>query len=419
MQPGLHRRRDSAHRTERPREPAPRPVARAVIAKRSALSPWARIGLLAVVFSSGIILAASQLGPVWSKLLFERETERQLAALEELTNAEIPARLAAWLEGHDAGLQRTVRSMASARPGVSHAAEQALLGETDRWRSLPRGSVTPRMLIMARELAAVADRLPASRRPFVRRLVERFADAPLDDQVAARELTTACDRILAKLPPPAPEELLLAQEESRAAERAKDERVARRLEDVAAPSPLEQPGLPALERDPSEIIPLDNLPPPEAGEEGTAPKTNPEKKIPKRFFAPNARELPALPVIAPENAPLLPPANDSAKKSVSQWVGELADLEVMRLLHHGDYGVRYTAERELDRRGYLSEHLPLARQLVHPDSRERRQLAERLPRLTNIDPGPWLRQLAEDEDADVRRTAAGILQASRPGRESR
>ena len=47
------------------------------------------------------------------------------------------------------------------------------------------------------------------------------------------------------------------------------------------------------------------------------------------------------------------------------------------------------------------------------------KLAEQLPRLTNVDPRPWLLQLAEDEDPSVRRTAAGILQAARPGREQR
>ena len=107
------------------------------------------------------------------------------------------------------------------------------------------------------------------------------------------------------------------------------------------------------------------------------------------------------------------------KKSVPEWVAELADLEVMRLLHHGDYGVRYTPERELDRRGYAREHLAIAKQLVHPDPRERQQLAEQLPRMTDIDPRPWLLQLSEDDDARVRRTAEGILQASKPGREAR
>jgi hypothetical protein len=133
---------------------------------------------------------------------------------------------------------------------------------------------------------------------------------------------------------------------------------------------------------------------------------------------PRAKELPiAESPQFEENLQRLEPPREP--KSVTEWVRELADMEVMRLLHHADYGVRFTAEKDLGRRGYTRDHLPLAKQLVHPDPRERRKLAEQLPRLANIDPRPWLLQLAEDDDLDVRRTAAGILQAARPGPDSR
>jgi len=280
-----------------------------------------------------------------------------------------------------------------------------LLRESDSWRIRPPAEAAERIVTIAQSLAKIATKLPAERRPGVRRLVERFAVWPIADVVAARELTAACDAILARLPPASEDELQLAERE------LSEQRIARSIEPVA---PLEEAPLPeALPPiiDPSELQPPANLPPPEP--EGPPPA--PTKPVPKRFFAPRANELPPLAHSNPET--LQPP--EPPQKNLPDWMRMLADLEVMRLLHHSDYGVRHTAEKELDHRGYAAEHLPLARQLVHPDPRERRKLAEQLPRLTNVDPRPWLLQLAEDEDQDVRRTAAGILQAARPSREQR
>jgi hypothetical protein len=259
---------------------------------------------------------------------------------------------------------------------------------------------------IAQSLAQVAKNLPAARRPGVRRLVERFATWPIDDAIAARELTSACEAILARLPPVSDEELQIAERELSEYRLARAEPLAP-VPEVILPAPL-PPNI-----NPSELQPPANLPPPEP--EGPPPA--PAKPAPKRFFAPRAGELPPLAESNPEIAE--PAVIDPPRKNLSDWMQQLADLEVMRMLHHSDYGVRFTAEKELERRGYAAEHLPLARQLVHPDPRERRKLAEQLPRLTNVDPRPWLLQLAEDEDQEVRRTAAGILQAARPGREQR
>jgi hypothetical protein len=369
--------------------------------------------LLAAALSTAMILVATQLAPVWSSLLQQRQAAHEMASLEALETFRLSAKFDEWLARGERGLAWTVRALVSSRPGVSYAAEQALLGEVDSWRSKSRGEVLPRMVAIAHELARVADHLPASRRPLVRRLVQRFAETQSGDARVDGELLAACDRILAQLPPASPEELLLAERERAASEQA---RIAKSLE--AAPAANEPIASPPLEPNELDVMPPEDLPPGDVDEDGNKLKS-PTKKVPKRFFAPRAQELPSTPVNVPENAPLLLPPDQTAKKTVVEWIAELGDLEVMRLLHHGDYGVRYTAERELDRRGYAREHLIIAKQLVHPDPRERRQLAEQLPRMTDIDPRPWLLQLSEDEDVSVRRTAEGILQASRPGRETR
>ncbi len=360
--------------------------------------------LLTILLSSVMVFSASRLGPVWSRLIRHQIAAREMAELETLENEAISAKFDAWLARGNEGLQWTVTALTNPRAGVSHYAEQALLRESDTWRIRGRSDAAARIVTIAQALARVAKNLPAARRPGVRQLVERFATWPIDDKIAARELTVACDAILARLPPATDEELQLAERE------LSEQRLARAIEPIA-PTPeviLPEPLPPIV--NPSELQPPANLPP--AEHEGPPAKA---KQVPKRFFAPRASELPPLAESIPaEAAPIEPP-----KKNLYDWIRTLADLEVMRMLHHGDYGVRYTAEKELERRGYAAEHLPLARQLVHPDPQERRKLAEKLPRLTNVDPRPWLRQLAEDEDQNVRRTAAGILQATKPGRDQR
>jgi hypothetical protein len=404
MSIGRQLRRDPPHRREPARGAKSAAPAKPVRSTTNATYPT-RIALLTILLASVMIFSASRLGPVWSQLLRERVAARELAELESLETYRLSAKFDDWLARGNEGLQWTVTALANPRAGISYAAEQALLRESDSWKLRPRSEAAERILPIAKSLIAVADRLPAARRPMIRRLVERFATWPIDDVAAARELTGACEAIIARLPPASAEELLLADNEA-----TTERRVARVLEPAPVPETLL---IPDLSPSPVNLQPPADLPP----EKNRKPPAG--KKVPKRFFAPRAQELPPI-AAAPEPEenpqPLTPPP---AQKNINEWVRELADLEVMRLLHHGDYGVRYTAEKDLDRRGYMREHLPLAKQLVHPDPRERRKLAEQLPRLANIDPRPWLLQLAEDDDLEVRRTAEGILQAARPGRESR
>lgn len=406
MAPAPQFRRDPPHRGGGLRGPrAAAPPQRPLNSQRNAWSlKW--LALFTILLSCAMVLTASLLGPVWSHRLQTRLAERELAELEALENQRLSGKFDEWLDRGHEGLQWTVGALINKRPGVSYFAEQALLRESDSWRIRPRIEAAERIVQIAQELSRVAPRLPAERRSGVRRLVERFAVWPIDDSAQARALTSACDAIIARLPPETTEELLLA-------EREREDRLLAALVRPTIPV-LEAPLPTIIDRDPSELLPPENLPAPES-EDPPAPPV--KKPVPKRFFAPRASEI--TPLVIGDPAEAIAPQPEPPQKNLPDWMRGLADLEVMRLLHHGDYGVRYTAEKELDRRGYAAEHLPLAKQLVHPDPRERRKLAEALPRLTNIDPRPWLLQLAEDTDQDVRRTAAGILQAARPGREQR
>ena len=54
----------------------------------------------------------------------------------------------------------------------------------------------------------------------------------------------------------------------------------------------------------------------------------------------------------------------------------------------------------------------IARSLTHPNPGIRRAMVEVLTQLPDINPQPWLLQLARDPDAEVRRTAITILASS-------
>jgi hypothetical protein len=89
----------------------------------------------------------------------------------------------------------------------------------------------------------------------------------------------------------------------------------------------------------------------------------------------------------------------------------LSTRQLIRRLHDTP-AVVLLAENELRRRGFDDETLKVARGLDDADPRVRQQLAESLPGMSSIDPAPWLWELAEDEDENVRRTARNILATS-------
>ena len=88
----------------------------------------------------------------------------------------------------------------------------------------------------------------------------------------------------------------------------------------------------------------------------------------------------------------------------------------MRQLHHVDPEVVSAVTSELSERGYTDFLLQLARQIYHPDPFVRRRVAETLPGMNQIDPLPWLKELAQDKSPQVREIARAILSTNRdPG----
>jgi hypothetical protein len=106
------------------------------------------------------------------------------------------------------------------------------------------------------------------------------------------------------------------------------------------------------------------------------------------------------------------PLRDAAAAQVDHAaLRALATRSLIRRLHDVPATAEY-AEDELRRRGFSDPTLQVARSLDDADPKVRQQLAESLPSMADIDPAPWLWELAEDEDENVRRTARNILATS-------
>ena len=84
-------------------------------------------------------------------------------------------------------------------------------------------------------------------------------------------------------------------------------------------------------------------------------------------------------------------------------------IDVMYRLHSDSPAAVERAKRELQRRGFSSLHLELARRLTHPANDVRRELVRALPGLQSVDATPWLLWLAQDGDREVRRQAISLL----------
>lgn len=107
--------------------------------------------------------------------------------------------------------------------------------------------------------------------------------------------------------------------------------------------------------------------------------------------------------------PATPPANSASDDAGAADPAMLDTRALMHLLTatSGDRSQR--AAEELRRRGFSEAELRLARQLVDPDPAVRLGLCSQLLGTEQIDPVPWLLELARDEEARVRLAALGLL----------
>ena len=369
---------------------------------RDAPASRARAWLVLLAIAAGALaFQLMQRSRTWTERSQAGELGRQLLAAEsELQAAAIAEQLG---ELDEAGIAPLVAALTSESLAVSDAAAAEIAQELGEWRSLPKKTSAPLAAELIRELAQQHEAIPLEHQWQVRQWAQVILLWPLrNSTVDAGALLDDCQAILElPLPPEVPLEPRLAQAEEPPPTLS-----------VEAPSdmPAEETLAPIV--DPSSLVPPATPPP-------TAPEMPPEPDEdtikapilePRGFLPPKARRIeddvhPKEPQPLPEgeSQPLPAEGGDDLRG--------LPDLEVMRELHSGAVAAQ-EAEGELARRGYKPPHLALAWRLTDPDPKVRRRLAEALPRITGVDPRPWLLRLSEDADDEVRTAARSILKTS-------
>ncbi|MFT5525763.1 MAG: hypothetical protein ACI9HK_003733 [Pirellulaceae bacterium] len=167
-----------------------------------------------------------------------------------------------------------------------------------------------------------------------------------------------------------------------------------------------------------------------------SPIYEPPQNIPPSTFSPRDDARPISPIlpqplpsadaepIDPINQSTSHSANDLADRYGSQSSANAAVANVTEQplsppvytrwfyqLNDKDTRSAQQARNQLAELGFNSQAIEVARRCFHPDATVRRDIANRLPRLS-LDLGPWLTILMDDNDVAVRRTVYGIISTS-------
>lgn len=305
------------------------------------------------------------------------------------------------------GIAVLAQALSDPRDDVFQTAVQAIDELLAEWRLTRPNDTAQSLHCLALALATEIDHLPHERRYVCRRWCDQIIAWPrMGKAHRIDELLAHCELVLRQSPVLTTVQVAASVDVNQTIDQNLSEWKPR----PALPSENE------IASDEPTVIELEPTPLESAGPSfDHRPVTRPEPSTaaippaePQRLVATNAQPIP--------NRDLN--LTRSPKKTTPPPVDEVAalrdksDIEVMRHLHNLDIQLAKAAEVELRRRGYRTVDIPLCRALVHSDPSVRRQLAEQLPTLASIDPRPWLLQLSEDPDSEVRRTAEGILRTT-------
>ncbi len=335
------------------------------------------------------------------------------------------------------GIRALVDALGSDREVVAAASRRVLWAELARWETLPVPTITENLAVLAESLAEHAkDFRPAARRDATELAGEVLRWWPQSGTARGIEVIDHCGHVL---------ELAAIDQvavDSIAASGTMSAAHKSQASSVALTGPGMGPGRPALETPdmssavsplPGGELPVDALPgsQPQVSMESSptadrrsgerhdsssrAGDSQPPLQTPQELYVPGR----VRPLSVSEPAP--PPAtsvlqivrseNDAANQ-VPAYDEELAKTEtdvLMRWLHAEDPSVASRAEAELRRRSFTDVHLELARRLFDPDPAVRIELARTLPKLTSVNPVPWLLWLSRDPRNEVRLAAISLM----------
>ena len=325
----------------------------------------------------------------------------------------------------DDGVAILVETLGSERESVAAAARTTLEDQMIRWQMLRSQQSSPKVAELARRLAQQVGQFGPAGRRFAADLATRILAWPVDRQaIDSTRLVADCEAVLrmsaAGSSPTIPSASGTTSVALKVDARQRPDTAGRRNSrpfDTRIPMidlSLDLPGgdLPV---EIASAAPVPTAPP---GEAKSIPSPRAESDVlPGRFAPPPPGQLKPVQTPPKEEEPIAT-ANHSGLGQFSEKTNlahlrweQLSDIDVMRHLNN-DSQIAAAAERELRRRGFQSIHLQLAAHLIDPDPAKRRELAESLPRIANVDARPWLLWLSGDEDPRVRLTAVTIMATS-------
>jgi hypothetical protein len=277
----------------------------------------------------------------------------------------------------------------------------------DRWQLLPARQSTPKVARLARTLADVGKIRNAAAVDARRDMTIRILLWPIDREVVnAAKLVSDCESVLRGTG-------AVAGRADPVQTAAVDQSVTSTLPLSVADSATSLVPAPLFPGGglPLEVVEIPDLPradavPPDYSLASDGAVTQPGQSLAARA----AISTGAL----PDPSSVSDPAEFSAPAPVPQHDPQtsfagLADRLVMERLQAEDPRIVQAATTELQRRGFQSRDVELARRLVDPDSQVRLELVDALPQVPGIDTRRWLLWLCRDRDPLVRKAAVTVV----------
>lgn len=336
--------------------------------------------IIATLVACSVVLLVVAVSPRWAAHAIAAELRQRIDAADESTAPSLVEQLGPL---NAAGLEHLIALLDDERRLVRQAARATISQRLEFWSRQETASSRQNVEQLAAVLASRGPPRDAHSRVFVKLTALKLLRLPAHASGENRfQFLTDCSTVL--------ERTLSAHVEGPEVARTVQiaEPASAELTDSAlAETPFEP--LAEIPQEPAESEPADELL--NSSDESALPPAEIELHRPRRM----------------RSSEINLPSNQVDDEAIRA----LPTRSLIRHLHDVPATAEF-AERELVRRGFDENALKLARALDHADPRVRQQLCEALPGMSDIDPAPWLWELAEDSDDEVRRTARGILAAS-------
>ena len=284
-----------------------------------------------------------------------------------------------------------VEGLASPRQRVAEAARQALLEQIDRWKTLSTAGSSPKLALLARELADRQSELGPAGRHDAAALAVVILHGPLDPgTVDTVEVISCCEKVLraAQADSPASVAAAVAKRMERdalsAASQSIADSAAARWQDTTSPDrPRSEDLTPRLLPPPAGQAAADASPQPLAKTGAAGKDSDPAKA--------QQPEAPVNPTKGLAGGDGVRQVSAVEKLPAAAPADQLKTADSFDLLQQSCSPIQQTAlaaRAELTRRGFSEVHFDLARWLIAPTRRSARSWPARCPSCAASTPPP-------------------------------